>query len=106
MSVFDIMIPHKAKEDYVYQILVDICLFYQLNILSIPFVRLFSIYLCHDSDYCYCEDAVCRMNLMKLIKIWPRFHKPTMPLLLQRRNLIFKDEALEIKTEGVKKLFF
>ena len=33
---------------------------------------------------CYCEDAVCRVNLMKLIKIWPRFHKPTMPLLLQR----------------------
>ena len=26
MSVFDIMIPHKAKEDWIYQILVDICL--------------------------------------------------------------------------------
>ena len=52
MSVFDIMIPHKAKEDYIYQILVDICLFYQLNILSFPFVLLFYISFCHDSDYC------------------------------------------------------
>ena len=48
MSVFDIMIPHKAKEDYIYQILVEIW----NNILSIPFVLLFSISLCHDSYSC------------------------------------------------------
>ena len=97
MSVFDIMIPHKAKEDYIYQILVDICLVYQLNILPVPFFYcfLFLFVMIQIIVVCYCEDAVCRVNLMKLIKIWPRFHKPTMPLLLQRWNLIFKDEDEE-----------
>ena len=87
MSVFDIMIPHNAKEDWIYQILVDICLFHHSNILSIPFAPLhcflFLFVMIQIIVVCYCEDAVCRVNLMKLIKIWPRFHKPTMPLLLQ-----------------------
>ena len=99
MSVFDIMIPHKAKEDWIYQILVDICLFHHSNILSIPFAPLhcflFLFVMIQIIVVCYCEDAVCRVNLMKLIKIWPRFHKPTMPLLLQGKKLIFKNEDEE-----------